>query len=146
MSLECNQLGLVLSWFVCLHTTEWGAMGNYSYNRGLNLYINDVELFIQFSLSVTDKRVISLRYFVRMVVVNVSMPAHPRRFGFTGCQQEKNVTRRNQEWLWLQGICEEVVVVVLFLLCHCHHFCCFCHLILICYLTDHHLVSCAECI
>jgi hypothetical protein len=33
-------------------------------------------------------------------------------FGFTGCQQEKDVTGRDQEWLWLQGICEEVVVVL----------------------------------
>jgi hypothetical protein len=34
-------------------------------------------------------------------------------FGFTGCQQEKDVTGRDEEQLWLQGICEEVVVLFL---------------------------------
>jgi len=37
-------------------------------------------------------------------------------FGFTGCQQEKDVTGRDQKQLWLQGICEEVVVVLVLVL------------------------------
>lgn len=37
------------------------------------------------------------------------------KFGFTRCEQEKDVTGRDQERLWLQSICEGVVVFVLVL-------------------------------
>jgi len=33
-------------------------------------------------------------------------------FGFTGCKQEKDVKGRDQKRLWIQGICEEVVLVL----------------------------------